>query len=356
VKKKLEDFLPDLATLTFQKKLGSMLDKAARIEPLTVALAARLHLDPAETATARRAAQLAKADLATQMVVEMTSLQGIMGREYALRSGETPAVAQAIREHYLPAGAGDALPTSRAGLVVGLADRLDSLVGLFAAGLAPSGSADPFGLRRAALGVNLLLTGHAIDLDLRPALAEAVALLPAAVQPAADAARAKLIDDVLAFIAGRLRAQLADAGYRHDVIEAVLAAQSANPYRAAQAVEQLTAWTRRPDWAATLAAYARCVRITRDQPAQPALAPAALTEPAEQALYAAYQQAAGQPLNSLNDFFAVLLPLIPAISGFFESVMVMADDPVKRANRLGLLQRLAGLAAGLADFSKLEGF
>ncbi len=356
VKQKLEDFRPGLATLSFQKKLGSMLDKAARLEQLTAALAPRLGLDPDETATALRAAHLAKADLATQMVVEMTSLQGIMGREYALRSGETPAVAQAIREHYLPTGAGDKLPAARAGLVIGLADRLDSLVGLFAAGLAPSGSADPFGLRRAALGVTLLLTGRALDLDLRPVLDEAVTLLPAAVQPATAEARAKLLDEVLAFIAGRLRAQLLEAGYRHDVVEAVLAAQPANPYRAALAVQQLAAWTKSADWAATLAAYARCVRITRDQREQQPLTPEALTEPAEQALYAAYQRAAGEVITTIDEFFAVLLPLIPAISGFFESVMVMADDPVKRANRLGLLQRLAALAAGLADFSKLEGF
>ena len=187
VKHPLEEFLPKLATLTFQKKLGSMLDKANRIERLTAALAPRLGLDPAETATALRAAHLAKADLATQMVVEMTSLQGIMGAEYARRSGETPEVAQAIREQYLPAGAGDALPASKPGLAVGLADRLDSLAGLFAAGLAPSGSADPFGLRRAALGVNQLLTGRMVDFDLRPAVAAALVLQPEGVRPAAAA-------------------------------------------------------------------------------------------------------------------------------------------------------------------------
>jgi glycyl-tRNA synthetase len=136
----------------------------------------------------------------------------------------------------------------------------------------------------------------------------------------------------------------------------VLAQQAANPYRAAQAVAQLAAWTKGDAWATTLAAYARCVRITRDQRELQRLTPEALTEPAEQALYAAYQQAAGQPVGTVDEFFAVLLPMIPAISAFFESVMVMADDPVRRANRLGLLQRLAALAAGLADFSKLEGF
>ncbi len=357
VKRPLEAFRPDLATLTFQKKLGSMLDKARRIEALTQALAPRLGLDEAETATAVRAAHLAKADLATQMVVEMTSLQGIMGREYALRSGEKAEVAQAIREHYLPAGASDALPETRAGVVVGLADRLDSLVGLFAAGLAPSGSADPFGLRRAALGVVLLLTGRAIDLDLRPSLEAALELMPAEVQPAPEA-RAKLLSEVLAFIAGRQRAQLLEAGIRHDCVEAVLAEQAHNPWRAQQAAAQLAQWTARPDWPPTLAAYARCVRITRDQKEAFGLDAARLAEPAEQALYAAYQTAAAALPEgpSVDEFFGALLPMIPAISGFFDSVLVMAEDAAVRANRLGLLQRIAGLARGVADFSKLEGF
>ncbi|MBL8058271.1 MAG: glycine--tRNA ligase subunit beta, partial [Anaerolineales bacterium] len=152
---KLADFRPKLATLTFQAKLGSMLDKAERVEALTARLTPALGLDPAEAETARRAAHLCKADLATQMVVEMTSLQGVMGYEYALASGEPREVAVAIREHY-------GLPQTKPGLAVGLADRLDSLAGLFAAGLAPSGSADPFGLRRAALGVNDLLMTHGL--------------------------------------------------------------------------------------------------------------------------------------------------------------------------------------------------
>ena len=355
VKRKLEDFMPRLSTLTFQKKLGSMLDKTGRIEQLAARLADLLGLDEAAAATARRAAHLAKADLTTQMVVEMTSLQGIMGREYALRSGETPEVAQAIREHYLPAGAGDALPASQAGVVVGLADRLDSLAALFAAGLAPTGSADPFGLRRAALGVTLVLTGLGLDLDLRAVLPAALDLLPEAVRPSSEA-RPALLADILAFVAGRLRVQLLDAGFRHGVVDAVLAEQAHNPYRAWQAVRQLAAWAQRPDWAPTLAAYARCVRITRDQKEHYPLDPAGLTDPAERALYDAYLVAAGRSLTSIDSFFETLLPMIPAISNFFDNVMVMAEDPQQRANRLGLLQRIAALANGLADFSKLDGF
>jgi len=349
VKLKLEEFRPKLSTLTFQKKLGSMLDKAERVEKLTATLARQLNLNDAETQTALRAAHLCKADLATQMVVEMTSLQGIMGREYALRSGETPAVAQAIRDHYLPAGAGDALPETLAGVVVGLADRFDSLAGLFSAGLAPTGSADPFGLRRAALGITQLLTGKKLDFDLRVAVQSALDLQPAQNSPSAPA-------PILDFILGRFRVQLTEAGYRHDLVEAILTEQGHNPYRAQLAVAQLALWVKRDDWATTLAAYARCVRITRDQKEQFSVNSEQLAEAAEKNLWAAYQTASAQTIHSVDDFFGALLPMIPAISEFFDKVLVMAEDPTARSNRLGLLQKIAALAKGVADFSRLEGF
>jgi glycyl-tRNA synthetase len=231
------------------------------------------------------------------------------------------------------------------------------LVGLFAAGLAPSGSADPFGLRRAALGVVLLLIGCEMDLDLRPLLQAALELLPAEVQPAPDA-HTRLLDEVLTFIAGRQRAQLLDGGFRHDIVDAVLAEQAHNPYRAQQGAAQLAAWIARPDWPPTLAAYARCVRITRDQKETFPLDPAQLVEPAEQNLLSAFQAASAAlpPSPAVDEFFAALLPMIPAISRFFDEVLVMAADPAVRANRLGLLQQIAGMAKGVADFSKLEGF
>ncbi len=340
---KLEDFRPKLAKLTFQAKLGSMLDKSERIEKLTAAMAPQLGLGEAETSIALRAAHLCKADLATQMVVEMTSLQGVMGGEYALHSGEQREVALAIREHY-------GLPETKPGLAVGLADRLDSLAGLFAAGLAPSGSADPFGLRRAALSVNQILSGKGLDFDLRAALNAALDLLPASL--AAD--RAKLMSDLLAFLAGRLRGQLMDQGYRYDVVDAVLAEQGHNPARALAAVRQLSAWAAREDWPQTLAAYSRCVRITRDQSERYAVNSEQSMEPAEQELDKVSQSV--KSVSSVDQFFRQFTPMIPAISKFFDDVLVMADDPAVRANRLGLLQRIAGLAKGVADLSKLEGF
>ncbi len=209
-----------------------------------------LGLEADEAVFARRAAHLAKADLVTKMVVEMTSLQGIMGCEYALRDGENPVVAAAIAEQYQP------IPQTKPGLALALSDRLDSLTGLFAAGLAPTGTKDPFGLRRAAIGVVQPLMEHAIDFDLTEAVRKSASLQPVEVTAEVQA-------QVLDFITGRLSVLLKDAGYRYDVVDAVLAEQAGRPSSAHKAVGQLTAWVARPDWNTILPAYARCVRIIR---------------------------------------------------------------------------------------------
>lgn len=351
LKKPLADYLPRLDTLTFQFKLGSMLDKTRRVTLLTDELSQTLGLDEAERQTAHRAAELCKADLATHMVVEMTSLQGQMGRFYALRSGESAPVAEAIFEHYLPRFAGDASPAARPALAVGLADRLDSLVGLFAADLAPSGNKDPFAQRRTALGLVQNLLAWNLDFDLAPALEAAARYLPIAASPRSQQA-------VLEFIVERLRNVLLEQGRRYDVVDAVLTAQGGNPARAARAVQALEAWIARPDWNTILPAYARCVRITRDLKERHTITASAFTEAAEADLYAALQQAeaASRAAGSVDDLLNAFLPMIPAINRFFDAVLVMADDPAVRQNRLGLLQRIAALAQGVADFSRLEGF
>jgi glycyl-tRNA synthetase len=339
----LEDFRPRLATLIFQKKLGSMLDKSERMLKLAEALAAMLGLTETERLNAERATFLSKADLVTRMVVEMTSLQGIMGREYALRSDEPQDVATAIGEQYLP------VPHGKAGLVVALADRLDSLVGLFAAGLAPSGTKDPFGLRRAAIGIVQPLMEHGIDFDLQTAVREAARLQPIEASPAVQ-------QQVLDFITGRLGVVLKDSGYKYDVVDAVLSQQSDRPAAALQAVKSLSAWVARPDWGVILPAYARCVRITRDRKEKFTVKPEALVEEAERKLYEAVN---AQPSSFGGDVEALLnavVALIPFINTFFDKVLVMAEEQSVRENRLGLLQRIAGMADGVADLSKLEGF
>ncbi len=354
-KRRLEDFLPRLATKTFQEKLGSYLDKSARVARLMPHIGPLLGLSAADLEIARRAAHLSKADQATQMVTEMTSLEGIMGREYARLSGEPEAVAQAIFEGYLPRSAGDALPQTPAGAAVAIVDRLDSLAGLFAVGLAPTASADPFGLRRAALGLVQILLAHKIDLDLREALKEAATVQLVEVSEAVR-------DQIVEFVAGRLHVALREMGQPHDVVEAVLAEQAHNPYRAAVGVSELAAWTGREDWPPTLDAYARCVRITRGHERY-ALVPEAFIEPVEGELYAAYQATAAKldANSNVGAFLEAFAPMTPAITRFFApaaegGVMVMHEDPAIRRNRLALLQRIGALAAGRADLSKLEGF
>ena len=346
----LAGFRSRLARLMFHEQLGSMLDKSARVETIVERLAPLLQL-VSELPVALRAAHLCKADLASRMVVEMTALQGVMGRVYALRAGEPPAVAQAIEQHYWPQAAGDPLPESAAAAAVALADRLDTLCGLFALGLVPTGSADPFGLRRAALGVVQILLGRTQALDLRSALTVCAACQPLAVGAAAQ-------QDALAFIAGRLRGVLLEAGHRHDVVEAVLAAKAHDPYAAQQAAAQLSAWLVRAEWAPLLEAFARCARMTRELDGTTPVLPAALQHAAEQNLWRGLQaaEAACAQHSSVDGLLRALQPLAPLVVKFFEDVLVMDEDAAVRSNRLGLLQRVAALGSGIADLSKLEGF
>ncbi|RLD00519.1 MAG: glycine--tRNA ligase subunit beta, partial [Chloroflexi bacterium] len=350
----LEQFLPRLATLTFQERLGSMLDKTHRLEQLVPQLAEMVGLSAQETETAQRAAHLCKADLATKMVVEMTSLQGVMGREYALKSGEDTAVAEAIMEHYLPRSAADALARTRPGLVVGIANRLDSLAGLFAVGLAPTGSSDPYHLRRDALGLAQNLIAHHIPFSVRDGLTTAARLLPVEVSEEALAA-------ALNFCVERLRGMLREQGFRYDVVDGVLAARGDDPFRARQAVEELSRWVARDGWPRILDNYARCVRITRDLEEQFPLAPAHFAQPAEKELYAAYQEARAQvtPQSTVDEFLTAFLPLVDVIDRYFakeSGVLVMAEEKELRENRLAQLQHIGALAEGIVDLSRLEGF
>jgi glycyl-tRNA synthetase len=360
--KSLEEFLPRLATLTFQEQLGSMLDKTGRLEKLVPKLSSMLHLSDADSRIALRAAHLCKADLVTQMVTDFTALQGIMGREYALLSGESAAVAQAVYEHYLPRYAGDDAPQTRPGLLVGLANRLDSLVGLFAVGLAPSGSADPYHLRRDALGVVHNLIAHGQPFSVRSGLFLAADLLPVPAETA-------LVEETADFVRERLRGVLREEGFGFDVVDAVLSETLGDdPYRALVAVRQLSEWVAREDWPQILAAYSRCVRILRGQPERDEPGPVdseLLVEPAAQALYAAYQMAAtqihaapsGEPAyDSVDGLLTGFLPLVEPITVFFDEVLVMAEEPKLRSNRLALLQRIADLSRGIVDLSRLQGF
>jgi glycyl-tRNA synthetase len=343
VKQPLAEFLPRLATLTFQAALGSMLDKGRRLEKLVPQLGQMVGLRGAELDTAVRSAHLAKADLATSMVVEMTSLQGIMGGHYARLSGESEAVAQAIAQQY------EAISSSRPALALALADRLDSLTGLFAVGLAPKGSNDPFALRRAAIQIVENLVNNEVTFDLRQAISAAASHLPVTASP-------EVQQQVLGFIQDRLSVILQEQGVSPTTARAVLAEQGHNPFGATGAAVSLTAVTQRPDWPTLLDAYARCVRITRKLTEQYPLQPSAFALPEEQALSAAYTSVAHTQDGTIHGFVAGLAQLQDPINCFFEAVMVMDEDEALRHNRLALLQAIAALPRGLADLSQLEGF
>jgi glycyl-tRNA synthetase len=356
VEKPLEEYLPRLNTLTFEEHLGSMLDKNHRVAGLVSGIGSLLHFDSTDIAIATRAGQLSKADLATQMVVEMTSLQGVMGREYARLNGHPDDVANAIYEHWLPRFAGDIIPASAAGTMLAVADRLDSLVGLFAAGLAPRSTADPYGLRRAALGIIQIVIEKRLDFDLVQAIE-----LTAAAQPITVTAEVRA--QVLEFIAGRLRVWMQEQGYASDVITAVLAEQSSNPYRALIGIQELSEWVKRDDWERTLDNFARCVRITRGEPQMFSVDPSLFKQAEEGALYEAYTQAAGRmdANSNVDAFLSAFAPIVPMVSKYFgerpgEGVLVNTDDPAVRQNRIGLLQAISAMQKGRADLSFLSGF
>jgi len=350
----LEGFLDRLGTLTFHEQLGSMLDKTRRLERLVPGLAEKLGLSQEETETAVRAAHLSKADLTTRMVVEFTSLQGVIGQTYALRSDEPPTVAQAILEHYLPRFAGDRLPETRSGLVVGMADRLDSLAGFFALGLSPTGSADPYGLRRSALGLVMSLIEAGLPFSVCEGLSLASGLLPVEASPESTEMASE-------FIVGRLRVALRERGFRYDVVEAVLAVRGDDPYRAYTGTVQLADWVERGDWPRILDNYARCVRIARGEEERLPLDPGLFAEPAEDALYSSWQEARArvEQDSAVDDFLSAFVPMVDVIDQFFakeSGVLVMAEDQALRENRLALLQHVAALADGIVDLSRLEGF
>jgi glycyl-tRNA synthetase len=228
---------------------------------------------------------------------------------------------------------------------------LDSLAGLFAVGLAPSGSADPFGLRRAALGIVSGLIEHRVSFDVRQGLAAAAALLPVE-------ASAAVIGEAAVFVTRRLEQVLKDRGYRYDLIEAVLAARGDDPYRAQHTLHALQAAVDHPQWLPALTAYARAKRIVRPVNERYALAPERLSSDEARQLYESYlvAQAEVNPASDADILVNVLIELTAPINRFFDKVMVMADDPAQRAANLGLLQHIVGLADGIADLTRVQGF
>ncbi len=351
-KKSLEEHGDKLKTVVFQEGLGSIYDKAQRLEALAAYIADELQVSEQEKADAVRAAKLAKADLVTGMVTEFTELQGIMGREYALLDGENAAVAQAIDEHYMPRFAGDAQPASVAGRIVSLADKIDNLVATFSRGLIPTGSQDPFALRRQALGIVNMLNEAQYHISLSGLVAKAMELL----KLEAGEAQAKMQSDVADFMKLRLKNVLADAGIRYDVVDAVFVdiddiyGVSLRAAAVNEAVKQ--------DMEKTIQAFVRTGNIARKAEAAAAVDEAAFAEQVEKELYGAYQAAAEKAEGQLaaRDYAAAIVSLsglAAPIDAFFEGVMVMDKDEKIKNNRLGLLKLIDALVCKIADFSKI---
>ena len=352
-KKTLEQHGEKLKTVVFQDGLGTIYDKALRLEVLAGYIADAIGANEQDKKDAVRAAKLAKADLVTGMVTEFTELQGVMGREYALLDGETKAVAQAIDEHYMPRFAGDSQTASVAGRIVSLADKIDTIVGTFSRGLIPTGSQDPFALRRQALGIVNMLKEAQYHISLSQLVAKAMELLKIA-----DAGQqAKLQNDVADFMKLRLKNVLADAGIRYDVVDAVFVTVDDiyGVFLRAQAVNEAV----KQDMEKTIQAFVRTGNIARKaEEVQAAVEADLLAEQVEKDLCKAYEDAAAKVEKAVaaQDYagaIATLSQLAAPIDAFFDGVMVMDKDEKIKNNRLGLLKLVDNLICQVADFSKI---
>ena len=352
-KKTLEQHGEKLKTVVFQDGLGTIYDKALRLEVLAGYIADAIGANEQDNKDAVRAAKLAKADLVTGMVTEFTELQGVMGREYALLDGETKAVAQAIDEHYMPRFSGDSQPASVAGRIVSLADKIDTIVGTFSRGLIPTGSQDPFALRRQALGIVNMLKEAQYHISLSQLVAKAMELLNIA-----DAGQqAKLQNDVADFMKLRLKNVLADAGIRYDVVDAVFVTVDDiyGVFLRAQAVNEAV----KQDMEKTIQAFVRTGNIARKaEDVQAAVETDLLAEQVEKDLCKAYEAAASKVEREIEaqDYagaIATLSQLAAPIDAFFDGVMVMDKDEKIKNNRLGLLKLVDNLICQVADFSKI---
>jgi glycyl-tRNA synthetase beta chain len=345
-----------LRRVTFQTQLGSLHDKSGRVRALAQSIAAAIGGDGR---LADRAAELAKCDLITSMVGEFPELQGLMGRYYAQHDGEHAEVCEALREQYLPRFAGDELPATKTGMAVAIADKLDTIAGIYATGQKPTGTRDPFGLRRAALGLLRTSIERGLDLDLQSLIGQALAALP-------FAAPENCARDVYDYVIERLRAYYVEGGAGFDVtaemFDAVLATRPASPLDFDARLRALAGFLRLPEAQSLAAANKRIANILRKatEAVGDRVDAERLVDPAEQILGEQVEAVARlvEPRFVARDYTAALQSLAVlrnAVDGFFDSVMVMADDAALRANRLALLKRMQGLFMHVADLSRLPG-
>ena len=351
-KSKLEDRLEPLKKVVYQAKLGTSFEKVERFRELAVGLAQQLNPEVVELT--RRAALLAKCDLETGMVYEFPELQGVMGREYALLEGEDPRIATAIFEHYLPAQAGGELPSDDVGAFVSMADKIDTICGCFSVGLIPTGTADPYALRRCAIGILAIILGRGYAVSIPELVAKSVQLLDAKRQRSA----AEIVAEVVEFIRLRLVNLLTGQDYPADVVEAVLSAAFSEPLDAVDRVKALATLKGREDFEPLAIAFKRAGNIIKGGVEQP-VNPEMFSNDCERRLYQQLQQVKSKvaELVAGRDYpvaLETIAGLRAPVDAFFDGVMVMDKDETVKTNRLALLTEVASLFKGIADFSRIS--
>ncbi len=351
-KKKLEDHIERLKTVVFQKQLGSMYDKSERVAALAEYIAKSIDGDVAK---AKRAGQLSRCDLMTEMVYEFGDMQGIMGRYQAQRDGEDAEIAQAMDEFYMPRFSGDQLPQTKTGIAIALAERIDTLVGIFGIGMKPTGDKDPFALRRAALGALRIIREHQLPLNIRDLLTQASNNL------AGNITEASAIDDVEGFMFDRLKGLYADLGVSVDTFEAVLAVKPATLNDFDQRINAVTDFRGLPEAEALAAVNKRISNLLKKVEGElsSSIDTKLFDVDAESALHQAMQDATSSATRAMassaySDALKALSTLRSPVDAYFDDVMVMVDDAAVKANRLAMLGQLQSAFLQVADIGLLQ--
>jgi len=352
IKHKLDDKVKELKRVVFQEKLGTTYDKVQRVKHMAGYVGGLIADNDQVVKDARRAAQLCKADLLTNMVTEFAELQGITGAEYAIRQGERPEVAAAIREHYMPRYSGDDLPASTAGAALSIADKMDTIAGIFSVGKSPTGSEDPYALRRQALGIIAMIYKKDLRISLVGLIAEAVGQLKDIEVPAGE-----LRDRILDFFRQRVANQLTGEGYEYDTVDAVLAREFDDIHDARRRVVQLSEFRKQDGFEPFIIAFKRVANIIPDD-FEGRLDEKILTDDSEVALYKSFKGIRddvqgltdeGRYADALNKIATIR----PAVDKFFDDVLVMDKDESLKNNRLSLMHAMEGMFMRIADLTKI---